>query len=745
MYCGRRGFGLNRFCCLGLAAFCLAAVSAPMMVKRAAFVGSGPVAWWPADGSPGDFIGGNAGRLSAGVDYAPGVVREGFRFNGRDGAVLVPDHEPLRIEGSLSISAWVRVERSGVPPGNGQIVFRGDDRGGLDPYWLGVHGGDTAVFQLASLTDKVELRAPVPPGRWIHLAATLDAEDGVMRVYTDAKVAAETKTDVRPFRDLDPSANPGVGIGNTQNPALYNQPFRGMIDEVRLYNRALPPEEVGRTYRAEAAIGGVGEEGTKRVSLRAHGIPLRSALGQLFDQVGFPVVVDQEIEASARADLREVHFRTALPALLNASSAGPLTFRIEEGVFRITRGESRPPGVIPPDPPPTAALNADRRFRFRGTMSQQVLMNYLSRAVTHLGLCASSPEESTAYLDDDLRMLTSIGARFIGRAAYAWVPPDDDDSHFRQAAQAANRFHRLDPDGILQACVFETTYTGVEKIPVPEWVFMEFGLSPERRNFRYEAMLYPGGKLRDHWVPGGSVPDMSRLETRMWFYYRSRRYIDAGFEAIHFGQVHLMDHNDPQHRHWSDLLERVRRYGRARARRGLVLCDAHTHGVEHEGKLLFDFHSYPLRIRETARVPQEARLSLGHADSIFRRSRGGQTPSGWYCASLPYLVEVDNYGVSTKPDEPGQGAGWIWGYDEITWFARQPEAYRNGWLRYAWDWARTKDPAGRLQFPTRRVFSPPLEGNGMYHANRNSEACPVGFSQENTIRTIWRQDARNLR
>jgi predicted transcriptional regulator len=35
---------------------------------------------------------------------------------------------------------------------------------------------------------------------------------------------------------------------------------------------------------------------------------------------------------------------------------------------------------------------------------------------------------------------------------------------------------------------------------------------------------------------------------------------------------------------------------------------------------------------------------------------------------------------------------FCWGWDEISWFALQPEEYRNQWLLYAHDWIKKTDP-----------------------------------------------------
>jgi len=381
-----------------------------------------------------------------------------------------------------------------------------------------------------------------------------------------------------------------------------------------------------------------------------------------------------------------------------------------------------------------------RDYRFDGKISREVLENYLSRAVTHAGLCSSSADPSTTVFDDDIRMLTNIGAKFVGRAAFAWRLPGDEDSHFRQVKTRSARVHRADRDIILQACIFEVVSTKVGNIAVPVWVFKEFDLPVKKRNFNYRAMLYDHGRRHDQWGRGLSVPDMSKLETRLWFYYRARRYLDSGIEAIHFGQVMIMDDADRGHRGWIDMLRRVRAYAGRNARRRFVLCDAHTHGEVENGKLLFDFHSFPLRIQETRGRPQEAHLSAKHSDNIYNRSKGGLTPSGWSCKSLPYLVELDNYGYSGKGGR-SVGGIWVWGYDEITWFAHQDEKYRRNWLRYAFEWVRKQDANGYLQMPARRILGAPTKGRvRIYCANTPSKACPDGFNVEKTIKEIWSRE-----
>ena len=96
-------------------------------------------------------------------------------------------------------------------------------------------------------------------------------------------------------------------------------------------------------------------------------------------------------------------------------------------------------------------------------------------------------------------------------------------------------------------------------------------------------------------------------------------------------------------------------------------------------------------------------------------------------------MEIDNFGAS---DHPGQYRPedkiHVWGWDEINWFMKQPENYRNEWLRYAYAWVRANDPNGYFQMPLRRFEH--------YSASMKP---PRGMRQEETIRAIWDELKKN--
>ena len=385
-----------------------------------------------------------------------------------------------------------------------------------------------------------------------------------------------------------------------------------------------------------------------------------------------------------------------------------------------------------------------RDYRFDGRMSEEVLRSYLSRSMTTMYLLTGHGD-----FHDNLRMLTNCGVKFAGRAVYQWGREEGGapaiPKKLEQAKVKAGQIHHADPNLILQACIFEIVSRDVNELAVPDWALQELGRPAESRNFRYEDMLYPSGRFTNHWGQGSSVPDVSRSETKLWFYFLARSYVDAGCEAIHYGQVELMNGNDPMLDHWAEVLAQARGYAAKKARRHFMLFDAHVPrgGFVRGDKLLFDFHSFPLRIEELPDQPKQARLRVGYTDALYGRSRGGITPSGWHCEHLPYLVEFDNYGRSRRPGDAGQGRIWVWGWDEITWFSQQPEKARNDWLRYAWKWVRENDREGYVQMPGMRIISGAADGKRWYDVNQPSPATPNGFGQEQTVRDIWAADTNS--
>ena len=379
-------------------------------------------------------------------------------------------------------------------------------------------------------------------------------------------------------------------------------------------------------------------------------------------------------------------------------------------------------------------------FDFDGSVSEETLRAYLSRAVTLSG--GEMLSLSKSYAKD---FILDVGAKYIARAATCWSPSAADYSTYNGQKNFISSVHKKDPDVVFEACLFEcVNKDGINSIPVPAYVFEAFGKEPEERNFSYEDMIFEDGKYLNQWGTNSSVPDITRLETRMFFYYRATKYIDVGYEAFHMGQVNLMGAKDAGHRRYTELATMIREYAASNARRHFVFLNAHSHGfLDADGLLMFDFHMWPSRLHSDTKDADgnlTASVKLRYVDSIYGDSLGGKTHSGWTCEHLPYLVELDNWGAPVNPGVKQEGSIYVWGYDEISWFANQSDEYRRDFLTHIIDDVRNVDEDGYFAMPAERVaFILDGEGNRVsyYYYAYDKSAFSKGFGDQSTIKEVF--------
>ena len=384
---------------------------------------------------------------------------------------------------------------------------------------------------------------------------------------------------------------------------------------------------------------------------------------------------------------------------------------------------------------PIDSIDKEADYHFKGSISEDVLRNYLSHSITMSNLLLPEVQE---YMDENIDMILNIDAKFIGRAIFLWSEENRLPFILAEAEPKLGQVHAADSDIIVQAAIFEIITTDVEKLQVPDWVFQEFNLPVIVRHFDYEAMLPVDSSDIDFYGSGKSVPDISRLETRLWFFYLAANYMKIGVEAIHLGQFSWMSAWDEDYTYASSITDRIHRYAKLHARRGYILLDAHVESGMKKGEtLILDFHSCPLRIKE-GKNQQQGVLEENFCGSIYGKSLGGLTPSGWHADHLPYLVEFDHgYAYDWAPGEcPKEEC--IWGFDEISWFALVlSESERNAFLEYVWHWVRTNDPAGYVEMPGVRPLQAEGETGIDWYFAHSPDRMLYGYNQEETIKAIW--------
>ncbi|HEY0867104.1 MAG TPA: LamG domain-containing protein [Fimbriimonas sp.] len=200
---------------------------------------------------PDGLVGAPSARLRPGTHAVSVPLGVGFAFTGSHPGIEIADDPRLALTKSMTIAAWLYLDaytnEHNSAPGS-QVLFRGDDRYGLDPYGLTVLADGTVAFAVADGTGKgVGLNVPISLRSWTHVVGSLDDATGQMKLWLNGLLAAQTVTYIRPFGELDKGSRPGLGIGNVQaaSGGAHNQPFHGILADLRLYDQALNAAEAG--------------------------------------------------------------------------------------------------------------------------------------------------------------------------------------------------------------------------------------------------------------------------------------------------------------------------------------------------------------------------------------------------------------------------------------------------------------------------------------------------------------------
>jgi len=209
------------------------------------------VAHWTLDDGEGTIAVDSSGYGLDGIlmgdpQWAAGIIGGALDFDGVDDYVDCGTSEALNnLSDAMTVSAWVNI-RSVTTTWMG-IVMKGETawRLGVNGDTTGIHwgftGGDRGWQAANSVTE-------LPLDEWHHIAGTYDKSVGAT-VYVDG--VAET---VNPDPDGVRTNEMPLLLG--ENPEALGRLFDGILDDVRIYDRALSAEEISQLSGNILANGG---------------------------------------------------------------------------------------------------------------------------------------------------------------------------------------------------------------------------------------------------------------------------------------------------------------------------------------------------------------------------------------------------------------------------------------------------------------------------------------------------------
>ena len=244
----------------------------------------GPVGCWNFDEAQGQILHDSSGNENHGRIHGAQWVSSGkghaLRFDGVDDYVDCGNGASLDIRGPMTLSAWVRpTTASAKEPGIVGKYFASYAltlyRGGC--WWYISSGGNSASVPLSKTNT------------WHHVAGTFDGE--WMRLYVNGQEAAVKKSKTT---SVNPGKNFLMGriVPNPEAPDAASQArghFQGLLDEVKVHDRAISLREVITEYNRRAKEKGQTSHDTSwfdRFRLKAYDYPEKEKVVAEVDYLG---------------------------------------------------------------------------------------------------------------------------------------------------------------------------------------------------------------------------------------------------------------------------------------------------------------------------------------------------------------------------------------------------------------------------------------------------------------------------
>jgi len=215
---------------------------------------SGLVSWWPGEGNADDIQDSNDGTLINGAAFTTGKVGQAFSFDGVDDYVKIPKSPNLDMSTGVTVEAWIKGDPSNPMNTCCQGIV------GADHYLLGISNGGL-YFVVGTTNGAVHAPGPGPTGPFYptstnvfhHVAGTYDGSS--VNLYVDGQLVASNP---HSGTILQMFASSFITIGSEDGrsgcaPCVGARYFKGLIDEVGIYNRAISASEIQAIYNAGSA------------------------------------------------------------------------------------------------------------------------------------------------------------------------------------------------------------------------------------------------------------------------------------------------------------------------------------------------------------------------------------------------------------------------------------------------------------------------------------------------------------
>lgn len=200
--------------------------------------------WWRADGNANDVLALGNGMVRGSTTFIQGKAGLAFLFNGDDDGVIIPHRDELNVQpGGFTVEFWMKggatqetqflvVDKSHGFTDQTGWLFQGRNSNKNIEFGIGTGSSFPVVTSMVDVIDDA----------WHHVAGTWDG--AMIRIYVDGTERDSLATTAVAGNTRD------VHLGYAWGGGTPTRFFRGLVDELTYYTRALSGEEIAGIFNA---------------------------------------------------------------------------------------------------------------------------------------------------------------------------------------------------------------------------------------------------------------------------------------------------------------------------------------------------------------------------------------------------------------------------------------------------------------------------------------------------------------
>lgn len=161
-----------------------------------------------------------------------------YQFDGSSAFIEIPFSDSLNLENEYSISIWVKPDKYSI---SGSIIAKNEPSN--DQYFLFYESAGNVMFEQNNRDSWKRTTKKLDGNEWNHVVVV--ANNGKIFIYINGEIDYAS-----PYNTMATQKNySNILIGSSGRSTSDGKYFKGLLDDIRIYNRGLSREEIIALYK----------------------------------------------------------------------------------------------------------------------------------------------------------------------------------------------------------------------------------------------------------------------------------------------------------------------------------------------------------------------------------------------------------------------------------------------------------------------------------------------------------------